>query len=419
MLRANQGRAPVFILPCLCDPQLTSDNKEKKNWMKLKAPKDMAFLIVDDIDNMRRSIKAMLRLIHFGKKFHEAADGREAWELLQDENIVIDFIICDYYMPYMSGTELLGLVRSSKRLCHLPFLMITAETNMDIVAEAAEHDVDAYLTKPFVTATLEQKVMELLGQINDPSPFSQLLLQARTLEENGDLDGAIAVAKEAARLNERSSKPYREMGRLFGKKRDLEKARLCFEKAVEINRLDVVSYHALGQIYYHQGKMDMALENFNLAMEISPRHAGRAMNFAKLLIKKKMLPEAEKILRLVLKIKGSDLDFKEEVANIYNDCGLLGLAIKCYSEVLRADPERTYLNKKIGMAMYAAGDCNEAVKVLEKAAEKTYNDIELFLALGKIYFSMQRPVRADQWVSKVLRLDPGHKEARDILNKCL
>lgn len=387
--------------------------------MKLKALKDMVFLIVDDIDNMRRSIKAMLRLIHCGKEFHEAADGREAWTLLQDENIAIDFIICDYYMPYMSGTELLSLIRSSKRLRDLPFLMITAETNMDIVAEAAEHDVDAYLTKPFVTATLEQKIMELLSQINDPSPFNQLLIQALALEEKGDLDGAIATAREAARLNERSSRPYREMGRLFGKKRDLEKARLCFEKAVEINRLDVISYHALGQIYYHQGKMDMALENFNLAMEISPRHVGRAMNFAKLLIKKKMLPEAEKILRLVLKIKGSDLDFKEEVAAIYNGCGLVELAIKCYNEVLRASPERTYLNKKIGLAMYAAGDYSEAVKVLEKAAEKTADDIELFLTLGKIYLFMKRPVRADQWVSKVLRLNPGHKEARDLLNKCL
>lgn len=387
--------------------------------MKLKAPKDMVFLVVDDIDNMRRSIKAMLKLVQFGKEFYEAANGRDAWKLLQDENIVIDFIICDYNMPYMSGTELLGLIRATKKLRDIPFLMVTAEANMDIVAEAAEHDVDAYMTKPFVTATLEQKVMELLGQINNPTPFNQLLLQARTLEEKSDLDGAIAAAMAAAKLNDRSSKPYRELGRLFGKKGDLKKAQLCFEKAVEINRLDVSSYHALGQIYFRQGKMDMALENFNRAMEISPRHADRAMNFAKLLIKKKMLPEAEKVLRLVLKSKGNDIDFKEDIAETCNACGLGELAAKCYREVLKVDPERTYLNKKIGMALYTAGDCNEAVKMLEKAAEKTSDDIELFLALGKAYYAMKQLVRADQWVSKVLRLHPDHAEARTILNKCL
>jgi len=387
--------------------------------MKLKAPKDMVFLVVDDIDNMRRSIKAMLKLVQFGKEFYEAANGRDAWKLLQDENIVIDFIICDYNMPYMSGTELLGLIRSTKKLRDIPFLMVTAEANMDIVAEAAEHDVDAYMTKPFVTATLEQKVMELLGQINNPSPFNQLLFQARTLDEKGDLDGAIAAATEAAKLNDRSSKPYRELGRLFGKKGDLKKAQLCFEKAVEINRLDVSSYHALGQIYYRQGKVEIAMENFNRAMEISPRHADRAMNFAKPLIKKNQLPEAEKVLRLVLKTKSNDLDFKEKIGDACNACGLGALAVKCYREVLRAAPERAYLNKKVGMALYTAGDFNEAVKVLEKVAEKASEDIELFLTLSKAYFSMNRLMLADQWVVKVLRLDPGNKEARVIMNKCL
>ncbi|MHB1016073.1 MAG: tetratricopeptide repeat protein, partial [Desulfurivibrionaceae bacterium] len=72
-----------------------------------------------------------------------------------------------------------------------------------------------------------------------------------------------------------------------------------------------------------------------------------------------------------------------------------------------------------GVALFTAGDCNDAVKMLEKAAEKTADDIELFLVLGKAYFSMKQLIRADQWVSKVLRLDPGHKEARAILDKCL
>jgi len=122
---------------------------------------------------------------------------------------------------------------------------------------------------------------------------------------------------------------------------------------------------------------------------------------------------------LVLKTKSNDIDFKEDIAETCIGCGLGVLAVKCYREVLKADPERIYLNKKIGMALFTAGDASEAVKVLEKAAEKTSDDIELFLVLGKAYYAMKQLVRADQWVSKVLRLDPGHKEARSILDKCL
>lgn len=387
--------------------------------MKLKAPQDMNFLVVDDIDNMRRSVKAMLQLIHYGKGFYEAVNGRDAWQLLQDDSVVIDFIVCDYNMPYMSGTGLLNLIRSSKRWRDTPFLMITAESNMDIVAEAAEHDVDAYLTKPFVTATLQQKIDELLDRSNNPSAFVSRILAARTLEENQDLGGAIAALQEAVRLNERSSRPHRELGRLFLKTGDVKNAQLSFEKATEINRLDVSSYHALGQIYSRQGQMDRALESFNQAMEISPRHADRAVSFARLLLKKEYLPEAEKVLRLVLKTRKNDIDFKEGIADICSQYGLHDLAIKTYREVLKAAPERVYLPRKIGLGLFGRGDFSEAVKMLEKAIDRFPEDIEVLLALANAYFTMKMKMRADKWAGKVVRLDPGNQAAREILLKCL
>jgi CheY-like chemotaxis protein/Flp pilus assembly protein TadD len=385
--------------------------------MKLKAPKDMTFLIVDDIDNMRRSVKAMLKLLHYGKDFYEAANGRDAWQLLQDDKIKIDFVISDYNMPHTSGTELLNLIRASKSLRDIPFLMVTAEANMDIVAEAAEHDVDAYMTKPFVTATLEQKINELLDQLNTPTPFAQHLLNARTLEEKGDVAAAIDEAKKAAKINANSSRPYREMGRLFVKKGDYKRAQFCFEKATELNRLDVSSYHALGQIYYKQGKMNLALENFGKAMDISPRHSDRALNFAKLLLKKNQLAEAEKVMRLVLKTKANDPDFKEDIADTASLHGLCELAVKTYREVLRADPERYYLNKKIGLTCFRMGEYSEAVKMLEKGLDKVPEDIQALMALAKAYLTLNIKMRADNTLAKVLRIDPKHQEARELLAK--
>lgn len=387
--------------------------------MAVLDPKEMTFLVVDDVDNMRRSIRAMLKLIHYGKQLHEAANGHDAWQLLQDENINIDFIISDYYMPRMSGTELLGMTRSSKKTRDIPFLMITAEANMDVVAEAAEHDVDAYLTKPFVTATLEQKINELIDRIKNPTPITAHLNQARQLEEAGDLSGAIEEAKKAATIANASSRPFRELGRMFVKKGDIRQAQTCFEQAIQRNRLDVTSYHALGQIYFRQGNTDKAISFFSKAMEISPRHSDRALNFAKLLLKKNLAPEAEKVLKLVVKSKANDIDFQEEVGGIALDAGLHDLAVKIFRVVLKADPERHYLNKKIGAALVNAGEYAEGTRLLEKAADKTPQDIALLLTLARAYMAMKMPMRADNWASKVTRIDPQNAEAREILKKTL
>ncbi|MCJ7603984.1 MAG: response regulator, partial [Desulfobulbaceae bacterium] len=212
----------------------------------------MNFLIVDDQDNMRRSIRAMLKLINYGKEHFEAPNGREAWKFLTVNKAKIDFVIADYAMPFMKGTELLSRIRSHNTLRDIPFLMITAEANKEVVAEAAEHDVDAYLTKPFVTALLEHKIDELLSKAQNPDPLTLHLRLARDLEEKGDIPAAIEEAKKASAANPSSSRPFRELGRLMLKAGDMPKALKCFQKAIEINRLDVTSYHYLGQIFYRQ-----------------------------------------------------------------------------------------------------------------------------------------------------------------------
>ncbi|MFZ5762901.1 MAG: tetratricopeptide repeat protein [Thermodesulfobacteriota bacterium] len=387
--------------------------------MPAKQPKDMVFLIVDDVDNMRRSIKAMLKLLSYGREYYEAPNGRDAWKLMQDQNLAFDFVISDYYMPHMSGTELLNLVRSNKKTRDIPFLMITAEANMDVVAEAAEHDVDAYMTKPFVTATLEQKINELLNHQNNPDQVTRHLLNARDMDEQGNLPGAIAEATKATALNPRSSRPYRELGRLLLKKGDIKNGQICFEKAIELNRLDVSSYHALGQIYFRLNQVEKAMQFFSRAMEISPRHSDRALNFAKLLLKKNRIPEAEKILRMVIKSKANDIDLREEVADACAQHNLCDLAVKTYQDVLKDDPERFYLSKKIGLTLLKGGERNEGLKALEKVAEKFPEDIDVLLTLAKTYFEMRMTARADWWAGKLLRVDPQHEEAREIARNCV
>jgi hypothetical protein len=140
--------------------------------MGTKSPDNMKFLILDDADNMRRSIRAMLKLINYGRNYFEAANGLVAWEFLRKGELPVDFII----------------------------------------TEAAEHEVDGYLTKPFVTASLEEKIQELLQQLANPSPVIRHLKRGRDLEAKGELDRAITEVKTALALNQQSSGPSGNRG---------------------------------------------------------------------------------------------------------------------------------------------------------------------------------------------------------------
>jgi len=382
-------------------------------------PQDMVFLIVDDQDNMRRSIRAMLKLIHFGKEFHEARDGKEAWKLLNDDELSFDFIISDWYMPRMNGTELLSLVRTTKRLRDIPFLMITAEANQSIVAEAAEHDVDAYLTKPFVTATLEQKIKELLHRANNPDKLSILLKKAASWREKGEIDKAIDCAKAAAKLNNRSSRPLRELGRLYLKKGDLKAGLACFEKAVSLNRLDVPSYHYLGQIYFKLGRPDASVKHFMKALELSPRHADRAFKVAILMLEMDKKQEAERVFKIMLRNNQDNLELYEDVADASLEHGLYPLAIRTLNVLLEEQGGRRDLQKKLAHAYLESGRPKEAIVILEELVKKLGDDIDVLLGLAQAYLDINLKMRADKWATRAARLDPGNEQAQRILDQCL
>ncbi len=381
-------------------------------------PQKITFLIVDDMDNMRRSIRSMLKLIQFGKTYHEAEDGQEAWKLLNTEPCSVDFIISDWHMPKVNGTELLNLIRTKQSTRNIPFLMITADANQSVVAEAAENDVDAYLTKPFVTATLEQKIKEMLYRAEHPTKVTLLLKKATLWREKGQIDNAIECVKKASEINPKSSRPLRELGRLYLKKQNIKQGRACFEKAISLNRLDVPSYHYLGQIYFKLGKTEKAIAFFSKALNLSPRHTDRAFKVAVLLLKNKHTKEAEKIFTTMLRNNQDNIDLHEDTADQCLEYGLYKTAIECYKKVLNECPERDYLIRKQGEALLKDDQTQKAIELFEKLIIRFPQDISILLNLAQAYMSIKMPMRADKWASMAARIDPGNKMAQEILDQC-
>ena len=119
---------------------------------------NIRILVVDDFSTMRRIIKNILRQLGFNN-IEEADDGSSAWEMLNKGGI--DFIVCDWNMPNMTGIELLRKVRASEEFADLPFLMVTAEAQQENVIEAVQAKVSNYIVKPFTADTLKQKIEKI------------------------------------------------------------------------------------------------------------------------------------------------------------------------------------------------------------------------------------------------------------------
>ncbi len=84
----------------------------------------MKFLVVDDSATMRRIVVNSLQRIGFTNCV-EAADGVEALARFDSS---IAFVITDWNMPNMSGTELVQALRQRDDGRTVPVLMVTARS---------------------------------------------------------------------------------------------------------------------------------------------------------------------------------------------------------------------------------------------------------------------------------------------------
>lgn len=116
-------------------------------------------LIVDDLVNMRRLLKNILRGIGF-KSIFEAGDGEEALKVLESNDVGL--VISDWNMPNMSGLEFLKQLRADDKYSKTPFLMVTAEATRENIIEAISCGVSNYVVKPFQADMVEDKLKSIL-----------------------------------------------------------------------------------------------------------------------------------------------------------------------------------------------------------------------------------------------------------------
>ncbi|MCP4629814.1 MAG: response regulator, partial [bacterium] len=187
----------------------------------------------DDMESMTKSIRGMLKVLKYGKKFYFANDGRAALSVL--EKRPVDLVITDLNMPIMTGVELLSAIRENDKLKDMPIVMITAEANREAVAEAAETDIDSYILKPLTVKSLGTRIADVVERTNNPPPMISHLRRAREYENVGDFDAAIKEAKLAVDADPLSTRPIRELGGYFYKTGDLAKAEKQLLKAAGMN----------------------------------------------------------------------------------------------------------------------------------------------------------------------------------------
>ena len=119
-----------------------------------------SILIADDEPNILISLEFLLK--RAGYQVSLARDGQAALDaILRDRPALV---LLDVMMPKKTGLEVCQAVRADEACNGVRILMLTAKGRDTDVAKGLALGADAYMTKPFATKELVQKVKDLLDQ---------------------------------------------------------------------------------------------------------------------------------------------------------------------------------------------------------------------------------------------------------------
>jgi len=127
-------------------------------------------LVADDDYTSRRLLE--IRLNKFGYEVVSACDGKEAWDIIQ-QNDSPNMIILDWMMPGITGIDICKKIRSSDNYeeRYKYVILLTARGAKEDIVLGLDSGADDYLTKPFDDTELlmriraGKRILDLQGKL--------------------------------------------------------------------------------------------------------------------------------------------------------------------------------------------------------------------------------------------------------------
>ena len=160
----------------------------------------MKILIAEDDLVSRRVLVATLE--KFGYEVVVAADGAEAWAILQSADSP-DLAILDWMMPEVDGVEICRRVREIASATPPYLILLTAKSSKEDMVIGLDAGANDYLTKPFDRAELRARVQVGVHVLELQRNLAERVSQLETaLSQVNRLEGLLPICSYCKKIRD-------------------------------------------------------------------------------------------------------------------------------------------------------------------------------------------------------------------------
>ena len=203
IIESHEENVSTYKIQTLLDNEFLKEASENQSKNFTEKP---TILLVEDNENLRQMLVQLFELMY---NILEANNGKIGYQMAIDKHP--DLILSDVMMPEMNGNDMCTKLKGNFETCHIPVVLLTAQTSLEQNIDGLKRGADDYITKPF-------NVKILITRCNN------LLLGRKILQEKYSKQIDISAFSIATN----------ELDQEF-----IEKATSIVEKNIDVEALDV------------------------------------------------------------------------------------------------------------------------------------------------------------------------------------
>ena len=218
-------------------------------------------------------------------------------------------------------------------------------------------------------------------------------------DKPGNLDLAIQSLQNSVQTDPRFALGYAQLGEAYRLKNRVDQnpnwlaeAQANCKKAAELdNRIPAV-HVTLGRIHDSLGHHDLALQEFQRALDIDPHDAAALNGLARAYENSGRTADAEAALQKAAALRRDSWDAYDELGNFYDRQGKFQQAIQQYQHALQLTPDNAQVYLNLGATYLDSGDPKlqaDAERALKKSVELSPS-YQAYANLGALYLTEQR-----------------------------
>jgi len=238
--------------------------------------------------------------------------------------------------------------------------------------------------------------------------------QAKQLEERKDYDGAIKIYQQATSAFPDQPEAFKRLGIVYQTELKFAESIEAYQSALRIDPQYPEANFYLGVSYLGYNDYDKALDYFNRELKAHPDYRRAHLYAAKALLALGREGEAVEHYQTLGQQNPKDARVWFELASLYRSH-----AQHAFQQLEGVDPDSVLLDVLRAEASADELRFDDAISRYQKALKKQPDFPGLHFALGRIYYKMDKPVRAEPELRLALKEDPENPPANYMLGQIL